>query len=708
MIKKIARVLTRKPSVMLTIAILLLIPSFYGIIRTNVNYDILSYLPQDLESTEGQKVLEDTFHNAATSMLVVEGMPAKDVDKLKEKISQVENVSNVLWISDLMDISVPKEILPDEIKDIFYSKKADSTMMIVQFEKPGASAETMKAIQDIRDLSNEQCFLSGFSVFTKDIADLVNSEMPLYTILAVVFTLFAMSLTMESVVLPFIFLVGIGFAVLYNFGTNLFLGEISYITKAIAAILQLGVTVDYSIFLVDRYKEEAPKYEDRRDAMASAIASAFTSLTGSSMTTVAGFFALVFMRLTLGRDMGLVMAKGVVIGILVVLTVLPSLVLVFDKYIRRWRHRTIIPSFSRLNQWIIQHKKSFVAIFLVLFIPAMILQSQTKLYYNLDEALPEDLGSTVSTNKMKDQYNMASTHFILVDDGLSANDLSQMSQKIEKVSGIETVLSYNKFVGPGIPDKFIPESVKDLCKKDGRQMIMINSSYKAATDEENAQIDELNSIVKSYDPTALITGEGPLTKDLTQITTVDMKVTNLISITAILLIVAICFKSLTVPVVLVAAIELSIFINEAIPAVAGTVIPFISPIVIGCIQLGATVDYAILMATRFREELRSGKNSKDAIVTAANAADQSIITSALCFFCANIGVSMISKIEIIQSICTMLARGAIISALVSIFILPSVLLACEKIFAKTSLHWRTEKKTKQNANKAKAIQEVIQ
>lgn len=680
------------------IAVALLVPSLYGAVNTRVNYDILSYLPGDLDSTQGQAILEDTFHSAATAMLVVEGMPAKDVKSLRDNIAEISGVSNALWISSLADISVPKEILPDEMKSIFYSKTApDSTMIIVQFERPGASNETLKAIDDVRALCNKQCFLSGVSIFLKDTKDLVEQEMPLYTLLAVAFSILAMSVTMESWLLPFVYILGIGFAVAYNFGSNLFLGQVSYVTNAISAILQLGVTMDYSIFLVDRYDEEKPKFADRRDAMASAIESAFTSLSGSSLTTIAGFAALCAMRLGLGGDIGVVMAKGVVIGILVVLIVLPSLILQFDKPIHRWTHRSLVPDFSRLNNWIIDHRKGFVTLFLVLFLPAFYLQSQTQIYYNIDQSLPADLPSTVATNKMKDEFNMATTHFIIVDDALPARRLTSMVKEIERVDGIETVLAYNKFVGPGIPSEFIPQEVQDLCRKDGRQMIMVNSRYKAARAEENAQIDELTRIVKGYDPSALITGEGAMTKDLSEITTVDIQVTSALSILAILVIVAAVFKSLTVPVVLVGAIELSIFINQGIPALSGTVIPFISPIVIGCIQLGATVDYAILMTSRFQEELRAGHDRVEAIKIASNSADKSIITSALVFFCANSGVSVISKIEIIKSICSMLARGAIISALISIFILPSVLLVCERIFSKTSYHWKTDGATKTKA-----------
>ncbi len=686
--KKIARILTRSPATVITIALLLLIPSIYGAIRTRVNYDILSYLPDTLDSTKGQAILEDTFQSAATAMLVVEGMPARDTEKLRDEIEQIPNVSNAFWVSSLMDISVPKEILPDEIKNIFYSEQyQDSTLMIIQFDRPGASNETLAAIDRVRAVCDERCFLAGVSIFLKDTKDIVESEMPTYTILAVLFSILAMMLTMESYVLPFVFILGIGFAVAYNFGSNLFLGQVSYITKAIAAILQLGVSMDYSIFLVDRYDEEKPKFADRRDAMASAIESAFVSLSGSSMTTVAGFLALCAMRLGLGPDLGLVMAKGIVIGILVVILVLPALVLQFDVPIHKWRHRTLTPNFSKLNEWIIDHKKAFVFLFLVLFIPSWIIQSRTQIYYNIDRSLPADLPSTVATNKMKEQFKMATTHFIIVDDSLPPYQLSAMEKEIEKVDGIESMLAYDKFIGPLVPDEFIPDDVKDLCKKGGLQMIMVNSRYKAALPEENAQIDKITEIVKRYDPNGLITGEGAMTKDLSEITTIDIQVTNILSIVAILVIVGICFKSFTIPIVLVSAIELAIFINQGIPSLSKTVIPFVSPIVIGCIQLGATVDYAILLTTRFREELNNGFDRVTAIKIASNAADKSIVTSALVFFCANIGVSLISRIEIIKSICSMLARGALISAFVSMFILPSVLLACEKLFRKTSRGW---------------------
>lgn len=692
MIKKFARWLTRHTRAVLIIAVLLLIPSVIGAVNTYVNYDILSYLPQDLDTTKGQDILDGTFHNAASSMLIIENMPAKDIAPLQEKIRQVDGVSDAVWISDLTDITVPAEILPDEIRDVFYSQNGTSTMILIQYDHPGSSQETMSAIGKIRGLMNGQCFLSGLSVIVKDTKDLADQELPIYVGLAVLLSLAAMSLSIESWVLPLLFLLDIGFAIVYNFGTNIFLGQISYVTQCIAAVLQLGVTMDYSIFLIDRYEEEREKFSDSRDAMARAIERTFVSLSGSSLTTIFGFIALCFMRLTLGRDIGIVMAKGVVLGVLSVVIILPALILTFDKAVHRFRHRSLVPRFDRLNNHLVKRRAVYVVIFLLLLIPAYYAQSHTAMYYNLDQSLPQDLPSIVATNKLKDDFNMASTHFILVDDSLPASDLSAMTAEIEKVEGIENVLSYNKFVGSAIPEEFIPEDIREICKKDGYQMMMVNSRYKAAMDDENAQIDELNAIVKAYDPNGMITGEGPLTKDLIDIANTDFLVTNIISIAAIFLIVMICFRSISIPIIVVSSIELAIFINLGIPWLTGTVIPFISPTVIGCVQLGATVDYAILLTTRFREELRSGKDRFTAMKIAANASDRSIVTSALVFFCATFGVYLISNIEIIKSICAMLARGAIISAIVIILFLTPLLLASEKLIGKTTIGWKKGKK----------------
>ena len=545
----------------------------------------------------------------------------------------------------------------------------------------------MKAIGEIRSLMNKQCFLSGLSTISLDTKELADSEAPIYIAIAIALAMVAMTLSLKSWILPWVLLLGLSLAVVYNFGTNIFFGQISYITQCIAAILQLGVTMDYSVFLVDRYEEEREKGGDHRDAMARAVSKTFLSLSGSSLTTIFGFLALCFMRLTLGRDIGLVMAKGVVLGVVTVVIVLPALILAFDQPIHRFTHKSLIPSFHKMNTFILKHRHVLIAVGLLIAIPACIGQNNVTKYYNIDRGLPQDLPSIVSLNKMKDEFNMATTHFVIVDDNLPASKLAEMSAKLEQVDGIETVLSYNKFLGPAIEDSFVPAEIKEICKKDGKQLLMINSSFSAATEEENAQIDEMTAIVKSYDSGGMITGEGPLTKDLTTIADKDFIVTSILSTLAIFIIVAICFKSLTIPIVVVGSIELAIFINEAIPFFAGTIIPFIAPTVISCVQLGATVDYAILLTTRFREELQRGHDRMEAMRIAANAADRSIMSSALVFFCATFGVYLTCNIEMIKSICSMLARGSVISAIVIFFFLTPLLLVCEKIIAKTSLGW---------------------
>ena len=690
MVRKMAHLLTRRPKLVVAVALLLLIPSLIGMAATRINYDILTYLPPELDSSKGEALLEEPFHDAATSMLIVEGMPPRYTDDLLRSIKEVPGVSNAVWLSNLVGIQIPTEMIPAQLRDVFFSE--DSTMMIIQYDMPGASQETMEAISKVRSLCNERCFLAGFSVLIKDTRDLVDEELPFYILLAVVLSLVAMSFTMESWLLPIAFLASIGIAIVYNFGTNIFLGEISYITKAIAAILQLGVTMDYSIFLYKRYEEELPNFSDPRDAMARAIEAAFASLSGSSLTTIAGFLALCFMQLLLGRDIGIVMAKGVVLGVATVILVLPAILLTFDRQIGKYRHRILMPNFEGINRFVIRHKRVFTALFLLLFIPAVYAQNHTQVYYKLDEALPQDMPSIVATNKLKDEYNMASTHFVIVDDNLDSSRMKEMCARIKELDGIETLISYDDLLSPAIPEFFIPQELKDMCKQDGLQLMMINSRYPAASDEVAAQLTQLTALVKSYDPNAYITGEAALTDDLIKTASVDFKVTNYISIAAIFLIVAIVFKSVTVPIILVATIELAIFINQGIPYFAGTVIPFITPTVIGCVQLGATVDYAILMTTRFREEIQKGRSREEAMLTAAAASDGSIITSSLVLFCATLGVGLVSKIEIISNICLMLSRGALISALVSIFIMPSVLTVCEPLIAHTSYQWRSAAK----------------
>ncbi len=601
-------------------------------------------------------------------------------------------MSNAVWISNLVGIQIPTDMIPASFRDLFFS--GEGTMMIIQYEKAGASEETMNAIEEIRSLCNEKCFLAGFSVVIKDTRDLVDKELPIFVALAVVLALAAMLLTMESTVLPFILLANIGLAVLYNFGTNIFLGEISYITRAIAAVLQLGVTMDYSVFLYRRYEEERAGYEDRRDAMEQAILAAFRSLAGSSLTTVAGFAALCAMRLTLGRDIGVVMMKGVVLGVATVILVLPSLILLADKQIDKHKHKNLLPDFTPLNRWILKHRVAIVALGLLLALPAYYAQSHASIYYKLDETLPRDLPSIVANAKLKDEFAMSTNHFILLRDDLSAADMSAMESQLEELPGVTSMISYHSLLGTGIPDFFIPAEVRDMLKQGGRQMMLVNSSYETASDEVAEQLRQMSAIIKHYDPDALITGEGAMTEDLIETTAVDFNVTSYISIAAIFLIVMVVFKSPTVPAVLVAAIEFAIFLNQGAAYFLGTEVPFVAPTVISCIQLGATVDYAILMTSRFQEELRAGRDRHEAALIAGASSDASIITSALVLFCATLGVSFVSSIDLIGAICVMLARGAVISALVSIFLLPALLCVCEPVFNKTGLCWRTEKKEK--------------
>ena len=692
MLEKLARRLTRRPKRVVWIAVLLLIPSILGAALTRINYDILSYIPQDMDSARGEVLLEEPFHMAATTMLIVEGMPPEYTHQLQRQVEAVPGVSSAIWVSSMVGVQVPTEMLPENLRDIFFA--GDATMMIVQYDQPGASEATMEAIDAVRALCNKNCFLAGFSVFIKDTKDLIVKEMPLYVLMAAALSMAAMCLTMESWLLPVALMCSIGLSILYNFGTNIVLGEISFITQAIAAVLQLGVTMDYSIFLYHRYLEEVPLHEDRRDAMAVAIVSAFKSLSGSSLTTIAGFLALCFMRLTLGRDLGIVMAKGVVLGVATVVLVLPAILLQMDTAIRRHRHPALNPDFSGLNRFVVQRSKRFVALFLLLFIPAIYSNNHTQVYYKLDESLPQDMPSIVSNNKLKDEFDMASSHFIIMRDDLSHAEMKALEAQIESLPGVTSLVAYDKLLPDGIPDFFIPADLKELCKQEGYQMMMVNSSYVTASDAVAGQLQDLSALLKQYDPNAYITGEAAMTADLITVADSDFKVTNFLSILAILLIVAITFKSVSIPILLVATIELAIFLNQGIPYFTGSVIAFITPTVIGCVQLGATVDYAILMTTRFQEELQKGRGRKEAIQIAAAASDLSILTSALVFFCSTLGVALVSTMDIVSSICLMLSRGAIISALVSMFILPSVLVVFEPVIAKTTLHWRTPKPPK--------------
>ncbi len=700
--KRIAKFIAYHPKTITIIAVLLLIPAAIGYINTFVNYDILSYLPDDLDSVKGENELDETFNSASMSFLVIEDMPSKDVAALKEKIAKVDNVSSVIWVNDIADISIPQEIIPQAVKDIFYSKDGKCTMMLIQYKYKAVTDETMKAIEDVRGLLNNQCFLSGMGVIMKDTRDLADSQAPIFIAIAIAIALVVMTFCMESWIEPWVLLAALCMAVVYNMGTNLIFGQISYITQCIAAILQLGVTMDYSVFLIDRFEEEKPKYADKRDAMASAIQGAFLSLSGSSLTTIFGFLALCFMDLSLGKDIGLVMAKGVVFGVLTVTIVLPALVLQCDKIIHKYRHRSFIPKFDKLNNFVVNHKKVWVAIFVVLFIPSYIMQSNVNVYYSMDRMLPDDIGCIAALNKMKEEFNMATSHFIIVDDSLDASDLVKMENEIKGTAGVTNMVAYNSFVGSGIPDSMIPDELKSIAKSGGRQMILVNTSYVAATDECNEQLTKINNIVKKYDKNGYVTGEGAMYKDLIDITDHDFKLTSVLSILSIFILIAIIFKSISIPTILVMSIELAIFVNKAISFATGTTLSFIAPTIIGCVQLGATVDYAILLTTRFREEMRNGHNKLDAIKIAANASDRSIFQSALVFFGATFGVFLTCDIKIVKEVCLLLARGSLISAGVIVFMLTPLLLVLEGLIEKTTYDFLGKKlklKMKKKENK---------
>lgn len=678
----LSKQIAKKSKLILVIAILLLIPSTIGFLKTDINYDILSYLPNDLSTTQAEEILKDNFDCGSLAMLIIENMKDKDVSKLKEKLTTVEGVNDVLWIDDFLDLSVPKEMLPKDIKDLLYTE--NSTLMVIKLEEGSAALKTLNAVEEIRSITGKQAFLSGMASIIKDTKDISDKETPLYVIVAVILTLIVLTFTMDSFVTPFIFLISIGFAIIYNFGTNIIFGEISYITKALSAVLQLGVTMDYSIFLLHRYDEEREKYDNHIDAMAIAIQNTTTSVFGSSLTTIAGFLALCSMNLALGMDMGLVMAKGVLLGVICTVTVLPALILIFDKQIHKYRHKPILPTFTKSSQIVVKHYKLLVVLFLILFIPSIIGSNNAKVYYNLDESLPDDLPSIVSTNKLKNDYNMNSTNIILIKDSLKTYKVEQMVKEIESLDGINSVVALEKFIGPSIVQDIIPKDLIKSVKSGGYEQLLVNSEYRAATDEAGIQIDKLNKIVHKYDKDGLVGGEAPLTDDLIKIADRDFKIVSLVSILAIFIIIAIVFKSISLPIILVLAIESAIFINLGIPYYTGTVEPFIASIVIGTIQLGATVDYAILLTSRYKEELSVNNNKFEAMKASIQSSARSIITSALSFFSATIGVGLISKLEMISALCDLMARGAIISMFIIIFMLPAILLVCNKFIIKTS------------------------
>lgn len=667
----------------LIISILLLIPAGLGYVNTRVNYDVLTYLPEDIETMQGQDILVKDFGTGAFSMFIVDGMEDKEVSALKAKIENVEHVQKVLWYDSLADISMPKSMIPKDVYEVFNSDTG--TMLAIFFDEGTSSDGTMDAIGEIRKLAGKQCFLSGMSAIVTDTKNLAEKETPLYVLIAVVLAVIVLGLTMDSYFIPLLFMLSIGMAIVYNLGSNYFFGEISYITKALAAVLQLGVTLDYSIFLMHSYEEQQIRYNgDKERAMAHAISQTFSSVIGSSVTTVAGFIALCFMTFTLGMDIGVVMVKGVILGVIACVTILPSMILCCDKWIMKTMHKPFLPDIGKISDKVTKRYMIYVILFLVLLFPAIYGNNHTAVYYNLDETLPKDLPSIIANEKLKKDYDMNTTHMILVDSSVESADVAKMIDKMDDVDGVKWALGLDALIGPAIPQDMIPNSVTDMLKNDKYQLLLVNSEYKVASDELNAQIKNLNKILHKYDKGGMLIGEGPLTADLIDITDTDFKTVSMVSIGIIFVIILILFKSISLPVILVGVIEFAIFVNMGIPYYTGTKLPFVASIVIGTIQLGSTVDYAILMTTRYKRERNHGAEKYDAITTAHRASAQSIMVSALSFFAATIGVGLYSNIDMISSLCILMARGAIISMIVVIFVLPSMFMVFDKVIVKTS------------------------
>lgn len=668
----------------LIVSVLLLIPSIFGFLSTRINYDILSYLPSDIETMKGQDIMLDEFGKGGFSLVMLDGMDDKDVEKVKEKIEKVDHVCDVLWYDTLADVSLPKEVLPDDIYDFFNTD--NSTMMAVFFDEATSADGSLEAVKEIRSIAGEQCFVSGMSSVVEDIKDLTMQEAPMYVVIAVILTSIILALTMDSFLIPLFFMLSVGMAIIYNMGTNFIQGEISFITEALAAVLQLAVTIDYSIFLWHSYKEEKEKHPgDNKEAMAVAIGKTITSVVSSSITTVAGFLALCFMSYELGMDMGIVMAKGVVIGVICCITVLPSMILVFDKALEKTMHKDLVPSLEKPSKFIIKHHAVFIVLFIVVLIPAVYGQINTNVYYNLTDTLPKDLNSVIANTKLDEEYNMATTHMLLVDADMKPKEVNSMLDEMGKVDGVSFSMSLDTLIGPSIPREIVPESVTKILKSDKWQLMLVGSEYKVASDEENAQIDELSKILKSYDKDGMLIGEAAATKDLIDITDHDFKVVNIVSIAAIFIIILIALRSVSLPIILVAVIEFAITVNMGVPCFTNTTIPFIASVVIGTIQLGATVDYAILMTTRYKTERNAGKDKHEAVTIALTTSMKSIMVSALGFFASTFGVGVYSSVDMISQLCTLMSRGAIISMITVICILPSMLMLFDKVIINTTM-----------------------
>ena len=681
--KKIGKAIAKGKYLIFILALALLVPSAIGYLNTKVNYDILSYLPDSLETVSGQDIMVDEFGMGAFSMVIVEGMDNKDAAALEADLETIDHVKEVLWYDDMLDLSVPVSMIPDKIKKAFFQD--DATMMIALFDNTTSADETMEAVTAMRKMVGKECFISGMSGVVTDIKNLALQEMPVYVVIAAVLSLLVLLLTTDSFVLPFIFLSSIGFAIVYNMGTNIFLGQISYITQALVAVLQLGVTMDYSIFLLHSYEEAKPKYDNRDDAMAEAIANTFISVAGSSVTTVAGFAALIFMTFELGRDLGIVMIKGVVIGVFCCVTVLPALILIFEKAIDKTRHKPLLPSMDKLSNFIMKHTWIWLVIFVVAFVPALKGNNDVQLYYNIDSGLPDTLDSAIANKKLSDEFHMSTIHMIMVDSGLDAKSKKEILNQVEDVDGVKWALGLSSVTGEMIPDSMIPKKLTSKLKSDNYEIMFVCSDYSSATPEVNAQIASINDIVKSYDPTGMVIGEAPLMKDLEDTTSVDLVTVNTVSVLAIFVIVMFVFKSISLPAILVTVIEFAIFVNMAISYYSGISQPFVAPIVVGTIQLGATVDYAILMTNRYKLERMSGRGKHEAISIAHKTSFKSILTSGLSLFAATIGVALYSNIDMIKSIVILLCRGAIISMVIVLVLLPAMLNLFDKLVCYTTI-----------------------
>ena len=679
----------------LILTLVLLIPSVLGMIGTRINYDMLTYLPEDMETVIGQNELMEDFDKGAFAFLIVEDMPNKDVAALKEQIEQVDHVDTVLWYDSIADLSIPMELLPDKLYNEFNTENA--TMMAVFFDSSTSSDVTMDAVREIRGIAGKQCFLSGLTAMVVDLKDLCEQEEPIYVGIAVVLALVVMLLLLDNWLTPFVFLLSIGMMILINLGSNYFLGEISYITKALSAVLQLAVTMDYSIFLWHSYNEQLLSHDDRKEAMANAIKETLTSIVGSSITTVAGFIALCFMSFTLGRDLGIVMAKGVILGVIGCVTVLPALILVLDKPLQKAKHKSLIPNMHRLAGGTVKAFPVFFCVFLLLIPPAFYGYNQTnnEVYYNLAESLPDDMEYMIANNKLSEEFDIASTHMLLIDKDISPKSVREMMKEMEQVDGVKYVLGLESVIGPRVPEEVLPESVTGLLQSDKWELLLLNSEYPVASDEVGAQIESLNTILKKYDPTGMLIGEAPCMKDMIDVTSHDFEVVNAISIVAIFLIIALVERSVSLPFILISVIELAIFINLGLPHYLGQSLPFIAPICISTIQLGATVDYAILMTTRYKSERIRGQDKREAVRTALTTSIPSILVSGFGLFAATFGVALYSKIDMISSICMLLARGAVISMLCVILILPALLLLLDKVICVTTLGMKKKNKTEQ-------------